>query len=160
MTSEKDPERVGVTGSRCRKQGLVRPLGVSAITQPIVTLSAFVTDLPDETSPQLRRSQRQSCPDEGPRRSRRAECSIARWQRRGLPLHRAKQHSRRAASARGIGEHCAMIDPADAPRFDWRPLNDDAQIAVRDGRVTGIVYAVKGGNGDERGLRVLRGSPR
>ena len=38
-----------------------------------------------------------------------------------------------------------MIDLGDAPRFDWRPLNDDAQIAVSDGRITGIVYAVKAG---------------
>lgn len=38
-----------------------------------------------------------------------------------------------------------MIDPGDAPRFDWRALNDETQVAVHDGRVTGVLYAVKGG---------------
>jgi hypothetical protein len=36
-----------------------------------------------------------------------------------------------------------MIDPADAPRCDWRSLNDETQVACREGHVVGVVYASK-----------------
>ena len=35
-----------------------------------------------------------------------------------------------------------MIDPQDAPPFEWRALNDLAQLATRDGHVIGIAYAL------------------
>jgi hypothetical protein len=36
-----------------------------------------------------------------------------------------------------------MTGAADAPPFDWRPLNGEKPIALHDGRVTGMLYAEK-----------------
>jgi len=35
-----------------------------------------------------------------------------------------------------------VIDPQDAPQFEWRALNGLAQLATRDGQVIGIAYAI------------------
>ena len=43
-----------------------------------------------------------------------------------------------------------MIDPADAPVFDWRTLNDLAQLATRGGVVVGVAYAVPTWTGPQR----------
>jgi hypothetical protein len=35
------------------------------------------------------------------------------------------------------------MDISDAPPLDWRVLNDQTQIAIKDGRVVAIAYTVE-----------------
>jgi hypothetical protein len=43
-----------------------------------------------------------------------------------------------------------VTDPADAPAFDWRVLNDLTQLATRGGAVIGVAYAMPTWTGPQR----------
>jgi hypothetical protein len=57
----------------------------------------------------------------------------------------------RRGSARrvGVADNHAM-DISDAPRHEWRILNDETQIASKAGRVVAIAYTVEASDADGR----------